>query len=240
MDTKHLRTVIVAATAAATLTWSLGTFAQNGAVPNDEESAANTNGYGPGMMGYGYPGAMGPGAGYGMMGGYGGYGPGMMGGYGGGYGPGMMGPGMMGGYGPGMMGGGYGGPGMMGAYGPGGFGNLNLSNDQQKKIAQIQENTRKKNWDLMGKLQEEHANLQNLFAEETPDSNKVGAEYDRLAGLRKQILQNNLQAHNQIQSVLTKEQRDQLQQWRGGMMGGPGYGSRGMMPRGQMQQQRSQ
>ena len=69
-------------------------------------------GYGPGY------GMMGPGYGYGMMGGYGhGW---MMGpGYGGGYGPGMRGYG--GGYGPGMM------------YGYGNQGNLNLTVDQVKQ-----------------------------------------------------------------------------------------------------------
>lgn len=249
----QLRNALLAVTAVATLTLATGAFAQNGANSSGNQDAAS--GYGPGMMGYGYPGA-GPGRGYGMMGGYGGYGPGMMGGYGG-FGPGMMGYGMMGGYGggygPGMMGGygGYG-PGMMGpgmgygmmggyggAYGPGmmgGFYGLNLSNDQQKKIAQIEENTRKKNWDLMGKLQEEHVTLQNLLAQERPDPGKVGAEYDRVSGLQKQMMQNGLQARNQIESVLTKEQRDQLRQgWSGGS-GVPGYRGPGMMQGGSQQQ----
>jgi hypothetical protein len=70
---------------------------------------------------------MGPGYGYGMMGGYHGYGPGygMMGGYHG-YGPGY---GMMGGYGRGY------GPGMMYGYGPGyhgSQGDMKLTTDQVK------------------------------------------------------------------------------------------------------------
>jgi Spy/CpxP family protein refolding chaperone len=123
--------------------------------------------YGPGMMrGYGMhgygPGMMGgcPGNGYGC------YGPGMMGGYGPGYGPGMMGgygPGMMGGYGPGMMGGygpgwGRGGPGWGRGYG-GIFSELDLSADQQQRIAKIQEDMRAKNWATMGELRSEQFKL---------------------------------------------------------------------------------
>ena len=87
-----------------------------------------------------------------MMGGYGpgyGMGPGMMGGYG-------MGPGMMGGYGmgPGMMGG-YGmGPGMMGGCGGYGYGYnaLNLSDAQRDKIAKIQEEAGRSQWEIMSKM----------------------------------------------------------------------------------------
>ncbi len=92
-----------------------------------------------------------------MMGGYGpdyGMGPGMMGGYG-------MGPGVMGGYGmgPAMMGGygqGYGmGPGMMGGCGGGyGYNALNLSDAQRDKIAKIQEEAGRSQWEIMSKMRE--------------------------------------------------------------------------------------
>jgi len=119
-------------------------------------------GMGPGMMGGygpGYARGYGPayGMGPGMMGGYGpgnGMGPGMMGGYG-------MGPGMMGGYGmgPGMMGGygqGYGmGPGMMGGCGGGyGYNALNLSDAQRDKIAKIEQETARSQWEIMSKMRE--------------------------------------------------------------------------------------
>jgi len=103
-----------------------------------------------------------------MMGGYGpgyGMGPGMMGGYGPGYGRGYgpgygMGPGMMGGYGmgPGMMGGygpGYGmGPGMMGGCGGYGYNALNLTDAQRDKIAKIQQETQRSQWEVMSKMRE--------------------------------------------------------------------------------------
>ena len=84
------------------------------------------------------------GPGYGM-------GPGMMGGYGGGYGPGYgMGPGMMGGYGPG-----YGmGSGMMGGCGGYGYNALNLTDAQRDKIAKIQQETQRSQWEVMSKMRE--------------------------------------------------------------------------------------
>ncbi len=177
---------------------------------------AQTGGYGPGMMG-GYGGY---GAGPGMMGGYGGYGmgPGMMGGYGG-YG---MGPGMMGGYGgygmgPGMMGGygGYGmGPGMMYGYRGNVAGALNLTDDQREKIAKIQEGLSTKHWELMGKMQEQQFKLRELLASGKADDAAIGKAYKRIEELRQQMWTTGADAQKQMDAVLTKSQRDQLQ--RGG------------------------
>lgn len=140
-------------------------------------------GYGPGMMG-----------GYGM-------GPGMMYGYGPGYG---MGPGMMGGYG------GYGmGHGMMYGYGPGYGTALNLSDDQRSKITKIQQGLRSKQWELMGKIQDEYA----AQAEASDDAAASKAE-DRVAELQQQMLSNATTARKQMDAVLTPAQRQQLR--RGG------------------------
>ncbi|MGE5171416.1 MAG: Spy/CpxP family protein refolding chaperone [Rudaea sp.] len=178
--------------------------------------------YGPGMMrGYGYgmhgygPGMMG-GYGPGMMGGYG-YGPGMMGGYGG---PGMMGgygygPGMMGGYGygPGMMGGpgwgrGYGGgPG----WGRGGaLSQLDLTADQQEKIAKIQEEMRAKNWSTMGELRSEQFKLRSLYNADNPDANAIAEQQKKVDELRRTLIKSRVDAHKQMAAMLTKEQRAQL------------------------------
>lgn len=64
-----------------------------------------------------------------------------------GMGPGMMGD-HMGGMGPGMMGGGMG-PGMMGGYGAG-YAALDLSDEQRKQIDAIEEDTSRKQGELMG------------------------------------------------------------------------------------------
>ena len=170
-------------------------------------------GYGPGMMrGYG-AGMMGGGYGYGMMGACPGNGSGC---YGGGYGPGMMGGygRGMGGYGPGMMGG-YG-PGMMGGYGPGfGRGNdvlsqLDLTAEQQDKIAQIAEDARAKNWTTMGELRAEQFKLRSLYNAAEPDANAIAEQQRKVDALRRTLLKSRVEAHNRMASVLTKEQREQL------------------------------
>lgn len=155
-----------------------------------------------------------PGYGHGMMGGY--AGPGMMGGYG--YSPGH-GPGMMGGYGYGY------GAGMMGGYGRGGMMGLghlyglNLSNEQLAKINQIQDEIRKKNWGLMGKLLDEQAQMRDLLLADKRDPAAIGKQAMKMADLRRQMLEANVDAHNRIEALLSKEQKDQLRNsYRSGWM----------------------
>lgn len=164
-------------------------------------------GYGAGMMG----GRYGPG----MMGAYGGYGPGMMGGYGagtpggyGGYGGGY-GPGMMGGYGRGMMGGDGPGPGWGRGYG-GPLALLNLSTDQREKIAQIQENARERNWATMGQLRSEEFKLRSLYNADKPSPEAVADQQKKVDELRRQLTKARVETNNEMQTVLTKEQREQL------------------------------
>ncbi|MGD9953733.1 MAG: Spy/CpxP family protein refolding chaperone [Burkholderiales bacterium] len=160
-------------------------------------------GMGPGMMGGGY--GPGYGMGPGMMGGYGpgyGMGPGMMGG---GYGPGYgMGPGMMGGYGPG-----YGmGPGMMGGNGPGFVYGLDLSAEQREKIGEIQKEFAQKHWGLMTSMHSPGGPMEQMFS---GDEKAARQAYDAMAAARKQMFEAQLDMRKQVEAVLTKEQREQLQ-----------------------------
>jgi Spy/CpxP family protein refolding chaperone len=147
--------------------------------------------------------------GWGMMhGGYGGYG--MMGGGYGGYG---------------MMGGGYGGYGMMG----GGYGGmLNLSKAQRDKIQNIQQSLRKSHFAMMESMIEERQKLPELYNQENPSASKIGAVYGRIFAIQRQMIESSINARNQMNKVLTKEQREQIQQWHRGMWGGE-YGPRGRM-----------
>ncbi|MEW6330499.1 MAG: Spy/CpxP family protein refolding chaperone [Pseudomonadota bacterium] len=154
----------------------------------------------PGQMGGGGMGMMGGGMMDMMMGGGPGGGMGMMGM--GGPGMGMMGGGMMGGMGPVWM--------------------LDLSDEQRDKIEKIQDDTRRKNWDTYGKIMDEQAKLRDLYTGETVDPKKVGAAYAGIAKLQQQVIESGVEAHNRVQAVLTKEQKEQLRQWRRGGMGGRG------------------
>ena len=147
-------------------------------------------GYGPG---YG----MGPGM---MGGGYGGsYGPGMMGGYGPGYG-----------MGPRQLGGGYGpdygmGSGMMNSYGTGT--DPDLSAEQRGKIAKIQNEVRRKHWELMGKMQDEQAQMNEQYYSENRDDAALSASNRKMSDLRHEMFDLSLSAEKRIDAVLTQEQR---------------------------------
>lgn len=140
--------------------------------------------------------------------------------YSGGYGYGGMGPGMMGmGHGmmDGMMGG-YGmGPGMMGGYGAG-QGMPNLTEQQQNKMAQIQEEVRKKHWDLMGKMNAEQMKLQQLYYSGKRDPAAIEAQHKQIYQLQREMDESWLDAQSRMDAVLTKEQKERL---RGGY--GPGW-----------------
>ena len=145
-------------------------------------------------------------------------GPGMMGNYGQSYGYGM-GRGMMGGY----FGQGYGmGPGTMGGFGPdygmgsgtmGGYAtrsDLNLSTEQRSKIAKIQNDVRRKHWVIMGKMQDEQAQMNEQYESEPRDDAALSKSYRNMSELRQQMFDLSLSAQKQIDAVLTKEQRDKM------------------------------
>ncbi|MGB8437463.1 MAG: Spy/CpxP family protein refolding chaperone [Burkholderiales bacterium] len=191
-----------------------------GAGPGPRGGSSTGQGYGPGYgMGPGMMGGYGPGYGMGpgMMGGYGpayGMGPGMMGGYGPGYG---MGPGMMGGYGPG-----YGmEAGMMSGLGLGPLQMLDLDATQRGKVNQISDALRKKEWQVVGQMQDEQAKLRDLYLAEKPERSAIVAAYKRLFDLRLKRVEAVLDARGDLDKVLTQEQRDALRSFGSGrMMGG--------------------
>ena len=150
--------------------------------------------------------------GHGVMGGDG-QGPGMMGGHG----PGMMGggPGMMGGRGPGMMGGGAG---MMGMTM---YAALDLTDEQRAKVARIFEEMRKKNWDAMGKVMDETAILRDLYNAPTHDPAAIGRQTVKIAEMKRPIIESMVTAHDQVDALLTTEQKGRLRSLgRGWMMPG--------------------
>jgi len=144
-------------------------------------------------------------------------------------GTGMMMDGMMGGGMMDMMMGGMGGRGgmsmmdMMG--GMGALRGLDLSEEQRAKLHKIEDEQRKKTWGLTGKIMDESAKLRELYGADAPDANKIGAVYDRIFDLKRELIVTGIEARNKARALLTPEQQKQLkQQRRGGMsmMGGDG------------------
>ena len=111
----------------------------------------------------------------GMMGGYGMGGDGMMGGQGRGYG---MGSGMMGGYGS--------------------RADLHLTSEQRSKIAKIQDDVRRKHWDLMGKMQDERSQMNEQYNADPRDDAALSKSYRTMSELRQQMFDSSLAAQKQM------------------------------------------
>jgi Spy/CpxP family protein refolding chaperone len=62
----------------------------------------------------------------------------------------------------------------------------------------------------MGKMMDESSKLRDLYQEETLDSKKIGAVYDRVFKLQREAIDASIDALNKANGVLTKEQRDEL------------------------------
>jgi Spy/CpxP family protein refolding chaperone len=129
-----------------------------------------------------------------------GMGRGMIGGYGAGYG---TGPGMMGGQGYG-----YGtDSGVMGGYLS--RGDLNLTAEQRSKIATIQNDLRRKRWELMGKLQDEQSQMNEQYYSDQLDDAALSKSYRNMSELRHQILTCR-SAPGSRSTPCSPEQRDKL------------------------------
>lgn len=151
-----------------------------------------------------------------------GVGPGMMGGWCPGC---MMGPGMMGGrsMAPGMMlgdwddwGDRYMGRAMMEGYSY--WPALNLTEQQQAKIAQIQEDFRKRKWDLAAKMDAEQAKLNEIYYSGKRDPVVIDNQYKKIFDLRRQMVQESVEAQNRIDAVLTEEQKERSRGYGPGRM----------------------
>ena len=190
---------------ATVLVVSLGLAASGGAAAQGMQQ--DNQGSGAGMMG---------GQGGNMMGGQGGY---MMGGQGGMMGQqGMMhgqgqgqgqGHGMMGGQGHGMMGGGMMGPGMMGQQG---MMSGMLNEQQQREMREMRQEYRSAHFQRMGEMMNLRDDMMELMQGERPDPEEVQALHGEMATLRGEMLADQVRMRNQMQDLLTDEQREQLRQ----------------------------
>jgi len=187
-------------------------FALTAACTAAGAALAQGPGYWQGQPGYG------PGMGQGMMGGYGGHGPGHGMGMGGGpgYGPG---PGYGMGMRPGMMphhrgAGPEGGPGMMRGRWERIAQALGLTQDQRAQIGRIFEDTRRKNWDVIGQIRSERFRLREMVRGDKVDPNAAVEQKRKIDDLRRQVMRARLEARNQVLALLTPEQREKARSLR--------------------------
>jgi Spy/CpxP family protein refolding chaperone len=134
-----------------------------------------------------------------------GMGPNMMGGHNDGHGSGYgMGPGMMGGYGMGQ--------GSMRGSPNGALASLKLSADQRKKIADIRSTSSKAMWQLMGTMHEQDGHMQGMYGPGGMDEAGARKSFQTMTETRQAMFDLQLDTRKKIDSVLTKEQREQLAQ----------------------------
>lgn len=136
----------------------------------------------------------------------------------------MMGYGMQ--YRHGMMGG----QGMMGGYGAAGYpmtqfmwgalASVDLKEEQMQKIQDIRSKLRDAYADLQDELEIESLKLAKKYRGEKLDPSDIGESYDKIFDVRRRMIEKRIEGHNEMFAVLTKEQKDKLDQ----------HGLRWMMP----------
>lgn len=120
------------------------------------------------------------------------------------------------GMGPGMMGGHGMGHGMLGDCGPGyGWAGIpGLTDQQRSKIADLENDSRQKQWELMEKMHRLHFSTDDTLRDGKFDEQAARKQYEALANLRKQMFENHLETRKRIDALLTPEQREQMQERR--------------------------
>ncbi|PSL12518.1 Spy/CpxP family protein refolding chaperone [Marinobacterium halophilum] len=101
-----------------------------------------------------------------------------------------------------MMGGWQGGPGV----------GLQLDEAQQKKMNKIQEKFWKLQREQMEEMQEHHVEMQELWRDGTPDSGKVMDLHREMHEEQLELLEERLKLQQEMDHILTEEQRQQLRQ----------------------------
>ncbi|WP_018076759.1 Spy/CpxP family protein refolding chaperone [Thiobacillus denitrificans] len=106
--------------------------------------------------------------------------------------------------GPGMMGGGWG-------MGP--WSRADLTADQRTEINKIRDETRRKNWELMGRMMDEQARLRDLYDVPKRDGDALSEAYRKVRGLKQQIYEVSEDAYDRIDAILTPKQKEKSS-WR--------------------------
>lgn len=96
---------------------------------------------------------------------------------------------------------------------------LNLTDEQRAKFKAIQRKLKKDLWQLMGKMLDVQAAMEDVWQMEKPDPAKVGAVYKDMFDLQRQGIEARVAAKNKIYDFLTAEQRERFRR-----SGHRGYG----------------
>ena len=87
---------------------------------------------------------------------------------------------------------------------------LNLSDDQRARIGKLSDALNHDNWAKQGLINDESAKLRDLYDADKRDPAAIGEEYKKVFDLKRQMIESYLNTQNQIEEILTPEQRAQM------------------------------
>ena len=108
--------------------------------------------------------------------------------------------------------------------------NVNLTTEQQKKIAELRLSFKEDTVDLRNQMMKKRIELQKLWLEDTPDKAKIYAVLDEIAKIRGEITKKMVDYLFKLREILTPEQLQKLP-FMGRGYAGFGLGRRGLSPR---------
>jgi Spy/CpxP family protein refolding chaperone len=94
---------------------------------------------------------------------------------------------------------------------------LNLSEEQHAKIKKLADELKHKNWATQGLINDETAQLSDLYEADKRDPAAIGKEYQKVFDLKRQMIETYLDVQNRIEDVLTPEQRARIKEERRNM-----------------------
>lgn len=99
---------------------------------------------------------------------------------------------------------------------------LNLTDEQQTKLADIRDRATRAAIPIQGDLRIAGLDLRKLVRVDKPDQRAIDAQIDKIAGLRARLQKSRVASMLEARSVLTPAQQKMLRDARPGMMMGPG------------------
>ncbi len=89
---------------------------------------------------------------------------------------------------------------------------LSLTDEQRSTIRDMQKQLRKSHWELEDKIEIAADQLFELYQAKPRDAKAIGKVYGEVFDYRRQIIELAINAGNDVESVLTEQQRQQLKQ----------------------------
>ena len=90
---------------------------------------------------------------------------------------------------------------------------LDLTEEEKKKIRTIQRNLRATVWQNRDAIEDISDELFSLYAAKVRDPKAIGKVYGKIFDHKRQIIEAQIEAGNQAESVLTDKQRSTLKHW---------------------------